>query len=128
MQQRRKTVNRYFQQLKLWLPCSGIEKKQILESIQTNIDAYLMESPNASLTDIENRFGSPKAVAASYIESEDRNKILSKLHIRRIVLRTVLSVALVIILLWGCVVGWAAINEWKNTHGYQTDIIPEEIL
>ena len=128
MRQYRRNIKKYFRQINLWLPCSRTEKKQILNDIQHNVKSYLLEHPDASLTDIEKHFGSPKTIAASYIESEDRDKILSKLHIRRIAVRTMLIVALTSILLWGCVVGWAAINEWKNTHGYQTDIITEEII
>ena len=37
----------------------------------------------------------------------------------------VIAVVAAIILLWGCVVGWAAYEEWKNTHGYQTTVTQE---
>ena len=127
MRQYRRNLEKYFRQISLWLPCSRTEKKQILNNIQSNVKSYLSEHPDASLTDIENHFGSPKAIAASYVESEDRDKILSKLRIRRIVVRAVLSVALAAILLWGCVVGWAAYGEWNRTHGWNTIVVTEEI-
>lgn len=125
MQPFRRELKEYFRQLARWLPCPRKEKKQILKNVKANVDSYLLEHPDASLTDIEKHFGSPKTIAASYVESEDRDKILIKLHSRRIVVRAVALVAMTVILMWGCVVGWAAYEEWNRTHGWREIVITE---
>lgn len=126
MKQNDRALKKYYQEISMWLPCSGKEKKYILQNIKTNLNDYLLNNPSASTQDIENHFGSAKMIASSYIDITDCDNVLQSLRIRRIIKRSILAVAAAIILLWGCVVGWAAVREWKATNGWQTTVITEE--
>lgn len=126
MKKNDRELKKYYREISMWLPCSCKEKKRILQNIKTNMNDYLINNPEASIRDIENRFGSAKMIASSCIDITDRNNILQSLRIRRIIKRFILTITAAIILLWGCVVGWAAVNEWKSTHGWQTTTITEE--
>ena len=125
MKQNDRQLKRYYSDIRLWLPCPGKGKREILRQIKANVQDFLLSNPAATMAEVEQRFGAADVIASAYIENMDRTVLLKKLRIRRTIKRIVLAVAAAIILLWGCVVGWAAYEEWKNTHGYQTTVTQE---
>ena len=116
----------YYRDVRRELPCSGKDKKQIFLKIRTSIDAFLQENPNATMKDIEMHFGSAKTIASAYLDNMDSVALLKVVRTRKTIKRTVFAVAAVALLLWGSIVGWAAIREWRSTHGYMSDIVTEE--
>ena len=125
MKQNDRQLKKYYSDIRLWLPCPGKEKREILRQIKANVQDYLSTKPDATMADVQQHFGTADIIASAYIDNMDRTALLKKLRIRRTIKRIVLAVAAAMILLWGCVVGWAAYEEWKNTHGYQTTVTQE---
>ena len=127
MKQNNRLLSRYYREIKSGLPCTGKEQKKIILGIKANVEDYLYRNPEASMADVEQHFGTPASIVSSYIDNADCEKIISKLHIRKTTKKVVIAVAAIIVLLWGTVVGWAAIKEWQHINGWQTTDIVEEI-
>lgn len=117
---------KYYKQIRNALPCSGKKRKKILQCIQANVTDYLHSHPDATTEDVEQHFGSAQTIASAYLDTEDRDTILNNLRTRKIIKRSIIAVAAVVILLWGAIVGWVAIEEWTSVNGYITDVIYEK--
>lgn len=119
-------LSKYFRKISCALPCSRKEKKKILTVIQENVADYLQTNPDATIANIEKHFGSPTAIASSYIDSADCENVIKMFHTKKTIKRAVIAVAAVIILLWGSVVAWAIVREKQHFSGWQvTDIVVE---
>ena len=125
MKQNDRQLRKYYSDIRLWLPCPGKEKREILQQIKANVQDFLSTKPDVTMADVQQHFGTADVIASAYIDNMDRTALLKKLRIRRTIKRIVIAVAAAIILLWGCVVGWAAYQEWSRTHGHQT-VVTEE--
>lgn len=127
MKQNDRVMKTYFRDIYDLLPCSRKEKRRLIDTIKINMNTYLEEHPEATTNDIEQYFGTPAVIVTSYINSVDSKKLVKNLRLRKTIKRIVVTTAAVLMLLWGVVVSWAAVHEWKNTNGYRTTEIVEEL-
>lgn len=67
MEQTRQT-KRYLRQIKRLIPPDYAERKEILAATQQRIEDYLMEHPDAAISDFEEEFGTPEEVADSFLD------------------------------------------------------------
>ena len=125
MKTEQRELKRYIKQIYRKLPYTGKERRRIIGDLQNNVGAYLESNPEASVADVQAHFGSPEGIAYSCVEQTELDVLLRKMRIRKTVIRIVGAVALVVLLLWGGVVGWAFYNEWNNSRGYTIDTIDE---
>ena len=109
-----RALKRYYRAIRSWLPCSRKNKKQTLEQIRSSIESYLEQNPEADFRQVHEQFGSPLAIAASYVENMGAAEILKNLRIRKRIFVTVASAVAIILLLWAGVVTWAAIEAERN--------------
>lgn len=116
-----KELKEYYRSVHCWLPCSGKQKKRILEEIRIQIHTYLLENPHADIQAVEDRFGSPLQIASSYVDAMDTNELLKELRIRRQVMAVVTGVMAVILVIWVGVVVLALGNEFNRADGYYDD-------
>lgn len=93
MKSREKQIKKYCQSISWELYCPPTAKKRIMSAIRENIAAYLEENPDAAFEDIQKHFGTPRQIAASYIEELEMPELVRKLNVRRSIL-TVLCVTL----------------------------------
>lgn len=112
-----KEIRRYCRQVRSWLPCSCKEKKEILEKIGISIADYRDQNPGADFPAIEAHFGTPQAIAASYVDMMDTAELLRKLRIRRRITAIVLILAAIILVTWLGTVTWAIITEIISSNG-----------
>lgn len=125
MNSRNSALRRYYRIIRSYLPCSGKLKKQILMEIRTNISNYLEEFPAAEFSQIEARFGTPKSIAAAYVDDMDTQELLHALRIRRKITIIVVAAVLIIMAMWSAVVSAAYINAHHDTKGYTETYIVE---
>lgn len=125
MNSRNSALCRYYRTIRSYLPCSGKLKKQILLEIRTNIGHYLEEFPEAEFTQIEIRFGTPKSIAAAYVDDMDTQELLHALRIRRKITTMLIATLLAIVTMWGTVVTAAYVDAQKQSDGYFEKIVIE---
>lgn len=110
----------YYREISAWLPCGGRLKRDIMGRIRANVDAYLEENPDANMEAIENRFGTPKEIAAAYVSDLDAGELLAALRVRRRIVAAVLAAVMFVVVSWGGCVLWA-VHEANKTYGGHTE-------
>lgn len=114
-------LKRYYRSIRNCLPSSRKLKAKVLAEIDSNINEYLRENPYADIASIEARFGAPEQIAVAYVDELGTPELLKKLAIRKRILTIVISTVAIILILWLCVVGWAALKELDHSNGTFTN-------
>ena len=100
----KRDLQKYFRQAKSELLCPWKTRKQIMADLKKNVSLYLEEHPEAAIENILHTFGSPRQIAASYVEELPTPELMKKLKLRRRILRCTISIVggavLLCILLW----------------------------
>lgn len=110
-------LNRYYREVRSWLPCSRKLKESIMSRLQENIRDYLEEHPDADTAQIRAHFGEPDAIAAAYVDEMGTDVLLRDLRIRRKIVSITAGVMAAILALWMGVVGWAVVKELNSDTG-----------
>ena len=118
MKEQAKLVKKYCREIRKWLPCSWNLKKRIISEISDNVAHYLSDAQTAKYSDIEQRFGTPKQIATTYINEMDTSDLLENLRVKRKITTAIISTCLVLIAIWGIAVTIALIDAIIVTHGY----------
>lgn len=94
---------KYMNKVKSALVCSKSTKTGLLKIIENDMNAYLSEHPDATEQDLVGRFGTPDALAESYLDSLDISEVNTQLKktrsIKKVVLATLCAVAGILLLL-----------------------------
>ncbi len=77
-----KNVERYLRQVRILLPCRRTARKLILDQVRSNLNQFVEDDPSADYESIVRRFGSPRQIAATYIDEMDTDELLSDLRIK----------------------------------------------
>ena len=118
MKEQAKLIKKYCREIRKWLPCSQKLKKRIISEISDNVAHYLSDAPTATYSDIEQRFGTPKQIATTYINEMDTSDLLENLRVKRKITTAIISTCLVLIAIWGIAVTIALMDAMISTHGY----------
>ena len=110
-------LNRYYREVRSWLPCSHKRKEYIMSQLQENVRDYLEEHPDADTAQIRAHFGDPEAIAAAYVDEMGTDVLLRDLRIRRKVVSITAGTMAAILALWMGVVGWAIVRELNSSNG-----------
>lgn len=122
-----KAARRYLRQVRRLLPCSPRERKRITEALQRSLEAYLMERPEATLPEIQARFGSPESVASMCLQESALPTTVKQLRLRRRIWLLASSIALVILLTWvGYLIYIHYTVQAEIMNGYYVDSISIE--
>ena len=112
---------RYCQRVKSCLPCKPRQRRSILRQIRRRGLAWLAKNPSAPFTEFEQRFGTPEAIATSYVVHTEPEELLQKLRFRQIlllVLGCAVAVTLVISLVtWVQHIRWFRQEAEKGIGG-----------
>lgn len=111
-------LNRYYREVRSWLPCSRKLKESIMSQLQENVRDYLEEHPDADAAQIQAHFGTPETIAAAYVDEMGTDVLLRDLRIRRKIVSLTAGTMAAILALWMGVVGWAIVREIKNSNAY----------
>lgn len=120
-------VKHYLREVGKWLPCSGMQKKRILDNLRDSVAAYVNDNPVAEYHTIVDRFGTPQVIASTYIDELDTPEILENLRIKRTVVRIVSATAAAIVFIWLGVAGVALISNNHQVNGYYIAYIDEGV-
>ena len=121
-----KTLQRYYKRIRRELVCSQEEKRRILSDIEGNVLAYLCEHPEADMNAVESHYGTPRQIAASYVDTLGTQELLRKLKLRNRILLGV-TVALVISVgAWLTALVIASIDAKNSANRYYEVYITED--
>lgn len=117
MENRSRAKRRYLREIRGWLPCSGKWKRGILEKIEQSIAQFLSENPEASYEALAERFGSPRQIAATYVDDMGTAELLKDLRARRRVVQIVAAAAVTVVCLWTGLITVSYIGHLKDIGG-----------
>lgn len=126
MKKQEKMLRAYYRNIKRELICPRDTKSRILSDLQHNVNAYLSENPDAALCDVQDHFGTPQQIAASYVEALGTPELLGKLKLRRRILTLVAAVLAVGLIVWAIAVVIASIDAHNAVEGYAEVFITED--
>ena len=111
-------VRRYLWQVHGWLPCSGKLKREILRRIGEPIAQFLSENPEASYEALAERFGSPRQIAATYVDEMGTDELLRDLRVRRRIVGMIAATAVAVVCLWAGLVTASYLDHVNGMNGY----------
>ena len=126
-----KNARRYRRKVLSLLPCTRLQKQKIISQFDASLSGYIQSSPDANFIDLEDHFGSPEAIAASYVENAGTADILQALRIRKRIVLTVSLAFAVLLISWAAVVTWSMVKFNNAVNGYSiesTQTLPDDTV
>lgn len=120
-------AKKYCREVGKWLPCSGLQKKRILDNLRDSVAAYTDDNPDAEYQAIVNRFGLPQVIAATYVDELDSQELLGNLRVKRRIIRIVSVVACFVVFIWLGITTAALISDAHQADGYYITHIDEGV-
>lgn len=106
-------VERYLRRVRRELPIPGRTRRALLCRIREAIYEQIQEE-NPDRETLISKFGSPRQIAESYMDSLSVSEFMNEMRIRRKVVCIVSAAALAAFLLWGSIIG--GIWLYHRTH------------
>lgn len=117
-------LNEYISSVSSLIICPLKQKKAFLAEFRSDVENFLAETENATKEDIENFFGTPESIAASFISNTDSTDIKRKISFKNILIIAVI-VALLIYLAFVVI---SLVDVHTEAHGYfEKGIVPAVI-
>ena len=117
-------LNEYISSVSSHIVCPPVRKKDFLNQLGAEVEAYIDENENATPVDIENVFGTPESIAASFIMNTDSTKLKKKISLKRLIAAAVITVLLIYL----AFVVISLIDVHFEAHGYMEEgIIPAAV-
>lgn len=107
-------LKEYYTRISACVLCDRKQKKAFLKELQSSIEEFRFNNPQASLSDIEAFFGSPEQIAASFTDNTDSVRLKKRLSVKKIVL---LAILLVLLIYFAFIV-ISLIDVHTEAHGY----------
>lgn len=111
-------LRRYYRAVRSWLPCTRKLKKQIIGQLRSRVQNYLAQNPDVDITELQAEFGTPRTIAATYVENSDTEEILRGLRVRRRIAATVTAAAMIVLISWAAVVTWEVVKLQELPNSY----------
>lgn len=118
-------LRRYFRSIRSWLPCGAKQKQQIMNQVKENVLAFCEENPEADLDAVQTQFGSPRQIAAAYVDDLDTPALLAALRLRKRIFTAVIAGLIAAMFLWGWAVSTAIMEQRDISYGNIVDQITE---
>ena len=126
-----KNARRYRREVLALLPCTKRQKQKIISQFDASLSDYIESNPDVDFIDLEDHFGSPEAIAASYVENAGTADILQALRIRKRIVLTVSLAFAVLLISWAAVVTWSMVKFNNAVNGYSiesTQTLPDDTV
>ncbi len=126
-----KNALRYRRKVLSLLPCTKRQKQKIISQFDASLSDYIESNPDVDFIDLEDHFGSPEAIAASYVENAGTADILQALRIRKRIVLTVSLAFAVLLISWAAVVTWSMVKFNNAVNGYSiesTQTLPDDTV
>ena len=126
-----KNALRYRRKVLSLLPCTKRKKQKIISQFDASLSDYIESNPDVDFIDLEDHFGSPEAIAASYVENAGTADILQALRIRKRIVLTVSLAFAVLLISWAAVVTWSMVKFNNAVNGYSiesTQTLPDDTV
>ena len=115
-----KERTQYIHQIKKLLFCSSKERKKFLKEFNDNIDDFLKDNPEASISDLQKAMGTPQEIADGFLSNADTKDLKRQTSIVRILLFGISIVVIIIAIFF--ITAWIDMYKNHRSHGEVTII------
>lgn len=113
-----KSIKQYYRQISRHLSCANRRKKQIIEDIRSGVESFLEENPEADISVVIERFGTPEQITEGYLNEMDTGEMRKCLNTQKRVLGVLITVAAAALAIWLIAVIIASVHEWGTSASY----------
>ena len=131
MKSKNKIVRQYLQQVRKAVPCSGKERRQLVQQLEESVAQYVSEHGAETVDDISREFGSPGEIWEAFLQNKDAAYIQRQLALKNRVCRIVIGMAAVLVIIVAILGTLRFIDGYQFRHGYVVEKIvedPKEVL
>ena len=113
-----KSLQKYYRSIEQALPCTGCQRRKLMQDIRHSVQSFLQEHPDVSIKEISARFGTPQQIAYTYTAEMSPQELQEKLKVKKWIIGIIAGAMACVLLIWGIAIGIALENELKNSDGY----------
>ncbi len=107
-------LKKYYSRVSKTVFCSRKQKKEFIQQLKENVEEYVADTPDATIEDIKNSFGTPETIAESFMVNTDSAKIKKQIQIKKMIF-----IALIVALgIYALFVVLSLIDVHTEAHGY----------
>ena len=131
MKSRNKIVRQYLRQVRKAVPCSGKERRQLVQQLEESVAQYVSEHGAETVDDISREFGSSGEIWEAFLQNKDTAYIQRQLALKNRICRIVIVMAAVLVIIVAILGTLRFIDGYQFTHGYVVEKIvedPKEVL
>lgn len=131
MKSRNKIVRQYLRQVRKAVPCSGKERRQLVQQLEESVAQYVSEHGAETVDDISREFGSPGEIWEAFLQNKDAAYIQRQLTLKNRICRIVIGMAAVLVIIVAILGTLRFIDGYQFRHGYVVEKIvedPKEVL
>lgn len=118
MKSRNKIVRQYLRQVRKAVPCSGKERRQLVQQLEESVAQYVSEHGAETVDDISREFGSPGEIWEAFLQNKDAAYIQRQLALKNRICRIVIVMAAVLVIIVAILGTLRLIDWYQFTHGY----------
>lgn len=123
MKSRNKIVRQYLRQVRKAVPCSGKERRQLVQQLEESVAQYVSEHGAETVDDISREFGSPGEIWEAFLQNKDAAYIQRQLALKNRICRIVIVMAAVLVIIVAILGTLRFIDFYRFTHGYIVETI-----
>lgn len=131
MKSKNKIVRQYLRQVRKAVPCSGKERRQLVQQLEESVAQYVSEHGAETVDDISREFGSPGEIWEAFLQNKDAAYIQRQLALKNRICRIVIVMAAVLVIIVAILGSLRFIDGYQFRHGYVVEKIvedPKEVL
>lgn len=131
MKSKNKIVRQYLRQVRKAVPCSGKERRQLVQQLEESVAQYVSEHGAETVDDISREFGSSGEIWEAFLQNKDTAYIQRQLALKNRICRIVIVMAAVLVIIVAILGTLRFIDGYQFTHGYVVEKIvedPKEVL
>lgn len=113
-------IKKYIKQVKALLLCDAKTAKCFLSDFENDIVNYIEDCNVKNINDVIEKFGDPEAVAKSFFETADIQKIGKRIRVKNIIITTII----VALLMWASCLTYLFADAVSANHGHGTEDFP----
>lgn len=118
-----KLARQYMRRVHRCFPDVGKYSRSIIRQLEMDVQLFLTEHPECSYEELVGRFGSPESIVEDCLREADSSKLAKELGLRQKTFRIVTAGVLIVLVMWGAVVLWAALRYSSSMNGYYVEEI-----
>ena len=117
MQNSEKLAKEYVREVSKYIVCTKAKKYKLLSGLSDNVIDYIENNKVEYIEDVHSHFGSPEAVAKTFIENGNLAQVKKSVNLKRIII----IVAIIIVTMLAVYLGISFADGHQLSNGYTVD-------